>query len=60
MTKIRDVGRTRGIDHTLKEYDIEVIIGPAESALTAFAAASGNYILPSTMINRWFLFGYFV
>lgn len=42
MTKIRDVGRSRGIDHTLEEYNIDVIIGPAESALTAFAAASGK------------------
>ena len=38
---IRDVGRTQGVDHTLAEYDIDVIIGPAESDLTTLAAASG-------------------
>lgn len=40
----RDVGRTRGIDKILKEYEIDVIIGPAESSMTDLAAASGSYI----------------
>lgn len=40
----RHVSRTEGIDKMLKEYDIDVIIGPAESAMTSFAAASGTYL----------------
>lgn len=44
MANLRDLGRTRGIDHTLAEYDIDVIIGPAESYLVDFAAASGKSI----------------
>ena len=42
LNHARDVGRTRGIDRILKEYDIDVIIGPAESAMTDIASASGE------------------
>jgi len=34
-------GREKGIDALFKKYDINIVIGPAESAMTAFAAAAG-------------------
>ncbi|KAK3186367.1 hypothetical protein K4F52_004905 [Lecanicillium sp. MT-2017a] len=37
----RKVGRDEGIDKILKEYDIDVIIGPAESPMPTIACASG-------------------
>lgn len=37
----REVSRTRGIDKILKEYNLDVIIGPAESSMTDLASASG-------------------
>lgn len=39
---VRDVGRTRGIDETLKKYDIDVILGPGDCSLPTLAAASGQ------------------
>ena len=42
LNHARDIGRTRGIDRILKEYDIDVIIGPAESSMTDIASASGQ------------------
>ena len=42
LNHARDVGRTRGIDRIMKEYDIDVIIGPAESSMTDIASASGE------------------
>jgi amidase len=41
LDKLRDVGRTRGIDAALAKYNIDVIIGPAESGLTELASAAG-------------------
>jgi hypothetical protein len=38
----RDVARARGIDKIFKDFDINIVIGPAESALTQFAAAAGK------------------
>jgi len=43
LNHARDVSRTKGIDKMLKDYDIDVIIGPAESAMTDLAAASGQW-----------------
>ena len=37
----RSVGKDRGLDETFKKYDINVLIGPAESSITQFAAAAG-------------------
>lgn len=37
----RLIGRERGIDETFKKYNINVLVGPAESPLTVFAAATG-------------------
>lgn len=38
----RHVDRDSGIDKVFKEFDINVILGPAESAMTQFAAAAGS------------------
>ncbi|KAF7720093.1 Uncharacterized protein PECH_001205 [Penicillium ucsense] len=38
---VRDVGRTRGIDKIFEEFNVNVIVGPAESGLTGFASATG-------------------
>jgi hypothetical protein len=43
LDKLRDVGRTRGIDATLAKYNIDVIIGPAESGLTELVSAAGLF-----------------
>ncbi|KAM0801933.1 amidase signature domain-containing protein [Usnea florida] len=37
----RNVARGSGIDEVFREYDINIILGPAESAITQFAAAAG-------------------
>ena len=42
LEKMRNVGRTQGIDATLAKYNIDVIIGPAESGLTGLSAAAGQ------------------
>ncbi len=39
---IRHIARAKGIDHALKENDLDVIIGPADSQLTTIAAAAGE------------------
>ena len=44
VKKLREVGRTRGVDETLNRYNIDVIIGPAESNLAEVAAASGTHL----------------
>lgn len=38
----RDVGRTKGLDRVFDEYSVDVIIGPAESAITYFSSAAGE------------------
>ena len=38
----REAGRTRGIDRYLEQYDIDVIIGPADCECTEPAAAAGK------------------
>lgn len=42
LSHMRQWGRDKGIDHILKEYNVDVIIGPADSELTQFSAASGK------------------
>ncbi len=39
---MRDVARTRGVDSIIKEYGVDVIIGPADSLLTSIASGSGE------------------
>ncbi|KAM0335643.1 hypothetical protein ACHAQA_000692 [Verticillium albo-atrum] len=41
LAHARKVGRDDGIDKILREYNIDVIIGPAESPMSSIAAASG-------------------
>ncbi|EED21632.1 glutamyl-tRNA(gln) amidotransferase subunit A, putative [Talaromyces stipitatus ATCC 10500] len=41
LRNIREIGRTNGIDRILKDYEIDVIIGPADSQMTKIAAAAG-------------------
>lgn len=38
----RQVSRTKGIDKILEDYNLDVIIGPAESSMTDLASASGS------------------
>lgn len=39
----REISRTNGIDKILKDYNLDVIIGPAESSMTDLASASGSW-----------------
>ncbi|KAH8761174.1 amidase family protein [Diaporthe sp. PMI_573] len=41
LNHARKVARDEGIDRIMKEYDIDAIIGPAESAMPTMACASG-------------------
>ena len=41
LTRARKIGRDEGIDKIFEEYDLDVIIGPADSAMVSLAAASG-------------------
>jgi len=41
---LREIGRERGIDATLKKYDIDVILAPADSPATKFPSAAGNFV----------------
>jgi Asp-tRNA(Asn)/Glu-tRNA(Gln) amidotransferase A subunit family amidase len=41
MKHIRDVARTRGVDHTLSYYDVDVIICPADSDIDEIVSGSG-------------------
>jgi len=38
----RSASREQGIDRILKDYDCDVIIGPADSGLPTYASASGK------------------
>lgn len=42
MANIRNVGRVRGIDKALGDYDIDVILAPADSEVGMFASAAGK------------------
>lgn len=42
LAHIRRVSRTEGLDKTFAEYGIDILVGPAESALSTFASASGK------------------
>ncbi|PVH79048.1 amidase signature enzyme [Cadophora sp. DSE1049] len=41
LAETRSVGREQGIDKTLKDFDIDVIIGPADSSVNLIIAAAG-------------------
>ena len=55
LAHARRIGRSEGIDKMLKVYDIDVIIGPAESAMPSIAAASGMKTPTSLTYNYMFL-----
>ena len=40
----RVTARDHGIDKVFEEYDINVLLGPAESTITHFASAAGGSI----------------
>ncbi|KAL8782231.1 MAG: hypothetical protein Q9213_005561 [Squamulea squamosa] len=42
----REVSRTNGIDKILRDYNLDVIIGPAESSMTDLASASVSWEHP--------------
>jgi hypothetical protein len=42
LAETRSVGREQGIDKTLKDFDIDVIIGPADSSVNLIIAAAGK------------------
>ncbi|KAI1773051.1 putative glutamyl-tRNA amidotransferase subunit A [Hypoxylon cercidicola] len=41
LEHLRRTSRDNGIDYILKEFEVDVIIGPADSFMTSLAAASG-------------------
>lgn len=41
LKHLRYAARDQGIDRILKEYGVDVIIGPADSFITSFATGSG-------------------
>lgn len=43
MKILRRLGKTDGLEKTLRAYDIDAIIGPAESSLTELCAAAGTF-----------------
>lgn len=42
LQSIHDRGRAKGIDKILKEFELDVIFGPADSQVTKIAAAAGE------------------
>lgn len=42
LENIHEIGRTKGIDKTLESFELDVIIGPADSQLAKIAAAAGE------------------
>jgi amidase len=42
LQNIHEIGRTKGIDKILEKFELDVIIGPADSQLTKIAAAAGE------------------
>ncbi|KAI1192490.1 putative glutamyl-tRNA amidotransferase subunit A [Nemania serpens] len=53
LEHLRNISRDQGIDRILEEYDVDVIIGPADSFITSLAAASGYPVagMPLTYLN---------
>ncbi|KAI1111811.1 putative glutamyl-tRNA amidotransferase subunit A [Nemania sp. NC0429] len=53
LEHVRKVSRNEGIDRILKEYDVDVVIGPADSFITSLATASGYPVagMPLTYLS---------
>jgi amidase len=45
LNYIKRMSTVEGIDKTLAQYDIDVIIGPADSFLSSLAAAAGKLLM---------------
>lgn len=43
MSNLRKLSREEGVERILKEHGVDVILGPADSALTSMASAGGKY-----------------
>ncbi|KAK3941391.1 amidase signature domain-containing protein [Diplogelasinospora grovesii] len=41
LQHLRNVARDRGVDHVLKSYGVDVILGPTDSGLTSMATGGG-------------------
>lgn len=48
LDDMRDFGRRRSVDKCLADYDVDVILGPADSRMHEFYAAAGVF-LPSSL-----------
>jgi amidase len=44
LANVRSLGQAKGIDKILAEYELDVLIGPADSQFTKIAAAAGKYL----------------
>ena len=52
MAHTRLIGRTEGIDKTIDDNEIDVIIAPADSPLSDIASAAGKFPIPETRLWR--------
>lgn len=43
IQQMRHIGRVEGLDKVFADYNINVLLGPADGAMTTFAAAAGLY-----------------
>lgn len=44
LTNLRKLARDQGVERLLKEYGVDVILGPTDSGLTSMASAGGKYL----------------
>jgi amidase len=58
LAYIKRMSKEEGIDKTLAQYDIDVIIGPADSFLSSLAAAAGENLAPISSFPRLMGIGY--
>jgi amidase len=43
MSNLRKLSRDQGVERVLREYGVDVILGPTDSGLTSMASAGGKY-----------------
>lgn len=53
MAHLRKVARDQGVDRVLKEYGVDVILGPTDSGLTSMASAGGKSSNTLTRGYEW-------
>lgn len=56
LEQIRRISRNQGIDLTLDKNDIDVIIGPADSAFSMLATSAGTIMYPSLLFVKKFAY----